>query len=143
MDSSPLTVDIGKLMLRSRLLRSESGVASYSDGPTALCGNVSGKQLVPHGQTKLFPNCVCFICCSPTVSASSAVPQLRPIQLLLPDCVPFSCCSPIVFACHYARAVQSIIRTKVMRHQCSPAPRTPNFHNARKHTCTHTTKILT
>ena len=47
----------------------------------------------------LFPNCVCFSCCSPIASASTAAPRLRPLQLQLPDCIRFNCCSPIASAC--------------------------------------------
>ena len=48
----------------------------------------------------LLPDCVRFNCCSPIVSASTAAPRLRPLQLLLlPDCIRFDCCcSPIASA---------------------------------------------
>ena len=57
---------------------------------------------------RMHSDCVLFSCCSPTSSASAAVPWLYPLQLaapwlcplqlLLPDCVHFGCCSLIVSA---------------------------------------------
>ena len=45
----------------------------------------------------LLPDCVCFNCCSLIASVSTAL-RLRPLQLLLHDCARFNCCSPITSA---------------------------------------------
>ena len=39
----------------------------------------------------LFPDCVCFNCCSPIVSDSTAAPRLHLLRLLLPSAAPASC----------------------------------------------------
>ena len=76
----------------------------------------------------LLPDCVRFNCCSPIVSASTAAPQLSPLQLLLPiasastaaprmrplqpllpNCVHFSCCSPIASASTAARQLHPLV----------------------------------
>ena len=65
--------------------------------------------------------------CIPIASTSAAAPKLRSLWLLLLNCVLFSCCSSSASTYYHAHAIQSIIRTKVSRHYCSPAPWNSHF----------------
>ena len=61
-------------------------------------------------------------CCSPIAPASTAVPRLRPLRLLLPDCVCFDCCSPthppavLQPVPNILRGVRGSVNWKVGRH---------------------------
>lgn len=83
---------------------SESGAAPYSDAPTALCGSVPGEHaLVSLVRLNCTPDCICFscdspivsafACCSPIVSASAAAPRVCPLHLLLLDCICLLSCT--------------------------------------------------
>jgi len=70
-------------------------------------------------------------------SSEQHSPQLHPLQLLLLNCVCFRCCSPTVSTCDHTRTVQSI-STKVMCHSLVPPPNTPLLQYTHAHTHTHT-----
>ena len=78
------------------------------------CNDTLRKQLC--SLQLLLPDCICFSCCSPIVSASAAASRLYLLQLLLPDCVCFSCCSPIVSASAAASQLHLLQQTGEMDH---------------------------